>query len=428
MSLDKRRRGSALGVAAPSALLLLLVAVVAALLLLLAPRAVELGPAAGVAAPSPPTSAAEESALQLARAAPDAAADAPRNRDAEPTAGPTTTNTTLEQPNARPVPSMGPNPEPAVAIIPPTTCLIMQCSEDGMGHQVDARVSLMALAEMYPSQLTYVHHPFGSFQHTSMPGATADAFFGFDRVGSPLIGDARLARGSRPVVDRSVYRSGAFLQDVLQGKFACRPTSLYCVDNAFEVTHGGDAAVARSFVAVVANSTLFRRLRRVYWHESAAKPAPRDFSLSRLNVVVHVRRGDAGYRMLEARYFLAAMRLVERLAREAELPAPLFHVHSDSPDWPGIAALRSAFPQGDVHVPRLEGDLAVLAVFHALASANVSVLSDSSLGFGSLAFRDPRPAAPGLPLAVVELNERRAAFKSGSPFLWAVTREEEEAA
>jgi hypothetical protein len=113
-----------------------------------------------------------------------------------------------------------------------------------------------------------------------------------------------------------------------------------------------------------------KQVRKLYF----ATPKPetgfeKKGNRGRPNVVIHVRRGDAGGRILPEIYYERAIKFY----REA-LPNPLFWFESDEPNWSFFVKMREQSPL-DFRMPNASESH--LTVFHRMVMADGLVCSYS---------------------------------------------------
>jgi hypothetical protein len=297
------------------------------------------------------------------------------------------------------------------------TCLIHRCGVTGFGHQLEGQWTLMAVAEMFPERFTYFWNPFEPFPHTPMSPARVRDFFGFHKM-FPSKTDYEKAWNVRFQFVRPPVPSELFLVEVLENRTRCAPNHVYCIDNAWSITHQS-AAHARQFHTVIRNSTLFRKLRHVYWEGKPSVP-----QTPRPQVVIHVRRGDAAdptkgtVRLADVRYYEQAADYVRNLLGATN---PLFMIHTDEPQWEGISRLLKHIG-GDAHVVYQKTVDSVLETFHALVSADVAILSYSNLGYSAIPFRVPR-LRESIIIEDKVYDELHLHFQKHSPLLHRITVE-----
>ena len=171
-------------------------------------------------------------------------------------------------------------------------CMITAYGRDGFGHQLEGKMSCI-IADLLHPRISYLHVPFHAMEHSDSEEflLKAENF-------------ANLAWGSHNITDldiefRTIVIDASWIHDVVSKKSECKVDVLYVVDNCWD-------SIYRS--PMVRHIDKGRHsLREKYF--SSPKPET-GFNTSRKNVVVHIRRGDAGGRALPTRSFLFARVLI----------------------------------------------------------------------------------------------------------------------
>mmetsp|Transcript_4686 Transcript_4686/g.4819 ORF Transcript_4686/g.4819 Transcript_4686/m.4819 type:complete len:306 (+) Transcript_4686:9-926(+) len=241
-------------------------------------------------------------------------------------------------------------------------CLISQYSSDGYGHQLEGKMSCLMADYMHP-RLRYIHIPFDQMQHTPDLIEKAE---NFSNIGDNSTHESILKQFNpnihRKTVDPPWLRTIAFENN------SCLSNTIYVMDNCWEMLYKPPYSMMIDQVRY--------RLRESYFKTS--KP-PTGFNASRINVVVHIRRGDARVRYLPVDYYKTAM---DYLRHHFSLP-PIFWIVTDDPRWPGHRKLKqnpvTHKTYRDVVLPRLADSLALFRSFHRMVMADAIILSRSSL-------------------------------------------------
>ena len=161
-------------------------------------------------------------------------------------------------------------------------CLISQYSSDGFGHQIEGKFSCLLVQYLIPN-FTYVHIPFEKMQHTPHLVAQAEIFGGIGNRMIPSIKHPEFSRYYRKRVNDS------WLGDAALNPGKCESEVIYVLDNCWKIIYNPP------LVYKLNESTDF--LRRIYFSTPKTDYNPK-FNTSRINIAVHIRRGDARARMM----------------------------------------------------------------------------------------------------------------------------------
>lgn len=213
--------------------------------------------------------------------------------------------------------------------------LTIRGKRDGLGAQLLAQLSGLAYCEYH--SLTYVHSPFEKVAHglTAATVSAAEAFFGIG-VGEPNIGDSSVA--SLNIEER------LFMPEVL---FSSKPETFY-------------------------TDSFRQRLRTKYYQ----KPKPDvGFSANRINVCMHIRRGDVNSRRrFKGRYTSDEQHLAVLSKIKALNPDAMIHIFSEGhqSDFVKFASLSNI---------RLCLNWDVLTTFHAMVCGDILIPAKSSYSY-----------------------------------------------
>jgi hypothetical protein len=264
-------------------------------------------------------------------------------------------------------------PEPATVRATPrpvrttTRCVVSSRGTDGLGHQLESRYSCMTVA--LELGFEYRHSAFEG------PAAPFESFFRLGELAPPVGNLTQLPREPLPHVGRC-HRAGWLALAAVGKQPPCEADAVYVADNCFDRLWCQTLRTTRGralwFDRVLPQ--LRSRLPAALLH------APNSVH----TVVVHIRRGDAGARILADAVFLGAMRLVR--ARLGTNSTMRFLVHTNDPrplsrallDAPGIELYQSPMRHTEESVGRENETLRLIEHF---LTADVLILSRSSLSY-----------------------------------------------
>ena len=269
-------------------------------------------------------------------------------------------------------------------------CLVSSHSIDGFGHQLEAKISCI-IAGILSAKISYIHKSFGLMDHSNFDINFPAMVENFTNIGF----------GSYRVDDLgSEYKFRAFsgydarwIISADAGIEKCLPTIVNIVDNCWDIVYYepmvGALDVAR------------HEVQRRYF--SVPKPNP-NLIPGKFNVIIHIRRGDAGPRILPlgqvhdqskhdiyklllfpplsiTRYYVSGIEHFKRRHRNL-----VFWVISDDPQWSGINEMAQlAALDSDFYLPsNTSGHKSLLFDFHRLVMAHGIIASDSSVSFSAI--------------------------------------------
>lgn len=250
---------------------------------------------------------------------------------------------------------------------PQGECLITQQGKDGLGHQYEGKLSCVVLGKL-STKFVIFHTPFSAFEHAKLSAEQVETFTNI-RYG--ILTHAELKDNSKfhnkfiggsPELNKWVK--------IFESK-SCDYHTIYALDNCWDFLYK-PPIVDR--VDEILNSSTLR-------DNYLLTPKPMTgFDLNRTNVVIHIRRGDAGGRMGGFDYFVEGM-----MYYNATLdPAPLFWIETDESDWKGLLGFEKIFP-GNIRFPSTASTdgQSVLTTFHRFVMADGLVASYSSFSFAA---------------------------------------------
>lgn len=248
-------------------------------------------------------------------------------------------------------------------------CFISQYSSDGFGHQLEGKLSCF-IAGYLSSKLQYVHIPYDRMQHTPGLVALANSFMNFTATDN--------VHAKETLQDLQLYHhvtvNTSWIRQVVYDGLYCDSNTLYIMDNCWELTYRPPMVHSLTLMTKI--------LQKMYF--STSKPST-GYNTSRINIAVHIRRGDARARLLPTDYYRAGINFYRQ-----KYFRPVFWLLSDEPKWPGLRALKYKTERNksvdgyklsdDIHLP-LQSDPAstMFLTFHRIVMADGIVLSRSSL-------------------------------------------------
>jgi len=251
-----------------------------------------------------------------------------------------------------------------------SVCSVTQNGSDGFGHQLEGKLSVMLLAELFPERFEYIHVPFKGFQHITLTGEYVEQYMGFK--------DLFL----EPHPDWDYEYPSTLKPYIVNYSEPCDPYVIYSVDNAWVATLYNLTLKPR-INNILMNSTLFQGLRHAYFNDfvKRSNPVNTKFRSGTKNVVVHIRRGDGMWRAMTTEYYDAAIDYYETLYGNSTY----FLIESDDIEWDYIQkTLPERLGPENVHIGN---ENSVLLTFHRMMLADGLVASDSSLDRAAIMYR-----------------------------------------
>eukprot|EP01041_Mallomonas_annulata_P010310 gene10310-21512_t len=269
-------------------------------------------------------------------------------------------------------------------------CLITQEGKDGLGHQLEGKLSCLLLADLLP-KLKYYHTPFKQFEHISVTPHVVEQFFNLGH-GTPVNSgqSARCIKGKD---------ADHFLNNINRGIERCtNEQGVQSVDNCWDVVY------KQPHASKIIDSNARKKMHQNYLLTS--KPST-GFPSDRKNVFVHIRRGDSLNRALPFVYIKTAMEYLN-----VSLSNPIFWIDSDSPHWQGILELKWLYPNQVKLIFELDTNLksstSILDTFHRMVMADSIIMSYSSLSISAALYSQSSylHIAPPKPLGDFDDNTR----------------------
>lgn len=218
------------------------------------------------------------------------------------------------------------------ATSPLSNCYISSYGGDGIGHQMEAKMSCLATAVML--NLTYAHQPVQQLEHDEDPAFMED-LFGFSAV-VPQLPDLAVfynsstmklkKRNPQPWVGRCQEASWFDThKETCAGTQNAKRTPVYSRDNCWDFFWCQESAMPdrwwQSVVPVLRNTFLSGRLLETTIATTNRVPG-------RLLVVLHVRMGDAGRRRTDGAWVLVVLQNLRDAASENGVGLEIV-VHTD---------------------------------------------------------------------------------------------------
>lgn len=292
-------------------------------------------------------------------------------------------------------------PSSAFAMVPTSSCAISTHGVDGIGHQMEAKLSAMATAAML--NLTYVHQPVTRLQHHTDPAAM-EQLFGLS-VSVPILSRTGIistnifqpdtmkirSREPLPVVGRCTerswfdnYREHCDNKNDDDGL----KQIVWSADNAWDYfwCHVDQLPAAWfDTVVPVLRDTILQGLSDSVDHDGNSHNAKQT-----LLIVMHMRLGDAGGRQSDGKWCSAVLQnLLQASTSQNDTNAVQVIVHSDAPretienmlrpvlgTFNAITTLSAA--NLTIHGQNDDG-ASLERVLHDLLTADIMVAAESSL-------------------------------------------------
>ena len=201
-------------------------------------------------------------------------------------------------------------------------CLISQTGKDGLGHQLEGKLSCIAMASYLGHE--YVHKPFYLMAHKQNP-FTMEKFFGLGTQFRNMDGSKREWFVSVPFIG-TCWHDG-WLRKVEKRTESCRSDNhtVTFFDNCWDrmYCHGYmESGHWYKLVPTVQAAYYSQEKPNPEWSEglAAGTDGPK--------VAVHIRRSDSSYQLTLGWYATQIEKLRERFRREGKRP-PLFRVQTD---------------------------------------------------------------------------------------------------
>jgi len=232
------------------------------------------------------------------------------------------------------------------------TCYITQAGGDGFGHQTEGKLSCIYVS-MISASFHYVHTPFYTFDHMNMDAKVVE---NFANIGEGFENVQDLVANQNYTVE--VHDWSAFFQG-----FECQAGRIYAVDNCWPI------AYKPPIVGHLGDIGHIQKMRKRYLATQKPETGFEKENGGRPNVVIHVRRGDAGDRIQHETFYDNAITYYRNV-----LPNPLFWFESDEPTWPYLLKKHEEWPL-DFRLPNTSETH--LVAFHRMVMADGLVCSYS---------------------------------------------------
>lgn len=238
-----------------------------------------------------------------------------------------------------------------------TQCVISCRGTDGVGHQLEAKISCMVVARELG--MSYVYYPLaGHARHF-------ENFFG--------LGRRAVGPGSLIMTDRKPlpHVGKCDLPSWLDAP-RCEAGRVYIADNCWDYLFCHTVRSPRF-------AELWAEVRTEILEDYYATPKPETgFAANQTNILVHIRRGDAAWMIQSDSYFLGAIR-----ALRTRFPGARFWIHTNEP-----GELNAEYTATDTVVAQARmrttedsrgWENATARMMHQFIEADVLILSWSSL-------------------------------------------------
>jgi hypothetical protein len=248
-------------------------------------------------------------------------------------------------------------------------CNITQYGTDGLGHQLEGKLSCTLLSLVWPARFPYVHTPFLTLEHvTEISAAAVEQFTNVGEGYSTAPNGFIKLNGFNPAFRAAQLEE--FFKVVRTVDPKCDPNRIYIVDNCWGLTYM-EPAVSRI-------ESVRWKLRANYL--KTEKPEL-GFDKTKRNVVVHMRAGDSEvqgrfFGINETEFFIRGIKLY------AEKFAPqdtVFWILTDTPTFALVNVVKTVFvgvPHVTIETKGIKDPL--LTAFHRMVMADGMVMSPSS--------------------------------------------------
>ena len=258
-------------------------------------------------------------------------------------------------------------------------CLITQSGVDGIGHQIEGKLSCMAMASFVG--LEYVHKPFITMQHVKdwkKMAAFFEKFFGFGtqfRSLNRTAGRMKEFRKNVPWVGHC--KEVGWMRKVELGQVQCEKDDYHVtsMDNCWDRMYCHGYMESGHFYKLVPY------LHRAYF--STPKPDPnwtQGFSgqMWGPKVAVHIRQGDSKYQLKLSWYAVQIEELRKRFRKQDASHPPLFRVQTDAANPTALLKGAPELNASDIVIDGSKSSPLELAI-HRMITADALIMSRSSL-------------------------------------------------
>jgi hypothetical protein len=266
-------------------------------------------------------------------------------------------------------------------------CMISARSGDGIGHQIDGKLSCIAVAIELGYE--YIHYPIGGADHIHN-GAAMETFLNLGNCFRKFDKDTmRLESTKRwpwvgPCDDKSSWFNRAYKNQSADCTLEDDPTILYIGDNCW------DQFWCRT---IPQNSKLwYDKVLPIVQTSYYSTPKPDNHYVSTdINVAVHIRRGDAPDRALDDEYYVKAMLLIQHRYRDmlsssssssnTKKTGLKFWIHTDMKKEDSTHL--SHYEHHDLNIEWcFEGTSSIEEVIHQIVTSDIFILSRSGFSYG----------------------------------------------
>lgn len=259
------------------------------------------------------------------------------------------------------------------------SCRISQEGWDGFGHQLEGKLSCI-IASFIDPRVAYVHHPFNNFEHSDLLPNKSESFLSIFNS-YPLRSELLSQKDIKLYNTRLTDAAPDFWLSMVNNNsvHVCNNSAIYSFDNCWIYIYHP------KIVKKLYDKTILDPIRTLYHANSKPQPF---FDSNRFNIVIHIRRCDAGKRILDKSFYISAIRyfnssyktLLDKNSNKTK-SLPMFWIESDDPKWPFIKQLKRDHPD-QVNVNEKVNEL--LLAFHRMVSCDGFVMSLSSLSFAAM--------------------------------------------
>jgi hypothetical protein len=262
-------------------------------------------------------------------------------------------------------------------------CLISSKGSDGIGHQLESKISCIATAAALEHDLEYVHSPMASAEHGTN-GTSFETFIGIQqslpnvkvldeqqfqiqqREPLPWVGKCREPSWFQPEIRQAQCQNAS-------------ATTVFVADNCWDYFY---CALKRDENVTVPMEHAFVRLRAGYMGIRRESNAVTTSSITEqatriLTLVVHIRRTDSGRRKLSSSYYSHLIRQLVDASPNGDMQLSVI-VHTDQ----AKSSKRKLLPElGDSYnvTIRDKTSVSMQTVFDDMVQADIFVTSRSSL-------------------------------------------------
>lgn len=256
-------------------------------------------------------------------------------------------------------------------------CKIAAFSGDGIGHQLESKLSCIGVAAIL--NFEYVHMSFPESTHYDNK-TYMDEFMGLRTIYPPYQEEMKKEKRETPWVGHC--NEVGWLRAVELGKKTCASDTVYFSDNCW------DRFYCNGLMESGAWYKLVPEIQKAYythpkpdaeWHAGFADPP------LGLHVAVHIRRDDGASNDLNL--FVQAMNDLRKQLSEEGQPAPLFRVQTDDKASALIAACAGhCKPPGLTANDTMIDDrfhTSLYVAFHRMVTADAFIMSRSALSMSA---------------------------------------------